>query len=75
MGSGINAARESAPVHAAVLDDMKDQLLLVLLQRLGGDVSIPVSEVDATGSLLCSMQLVGHGTPDVALRFVVSRKH
>lgn len=71
MGSGTNAARADAPHHAQAIDDMKDQLLLVLLQRLGGDVKLPIAEIDATGSLLCSMQLVDG---DTAFRFVVTRK-
>lgn len=49
MGKGIDGARPHAPEHAAVLDDFKDQLLIVFLKRLGGNVSIPVSEVDDTG--------------------------
>lgn len=49
MGKGIDAARDEAPEHAAVLDDFKDQLLIVFLRRLGGKVAIPVSEVDDTG--------------------------
>lgn len=49
MGKGIDLARPHAPEHAALLDDLKDQLLIVLLKRLGGNVSIPVSEVDDTG--------------------------
>lgn len=49
MGKGIDAARPTAPEHAAVLDDFKDQLLIVFLKRLGGKVSIPVAEVDDTG--------------------------
>ena len=49
MGKGIDLARAEAPEHAAVLDDFKDQLLIVLLKRLGGKVSIPLAEVDDTG--------------------------
>lgn len=55
MGSGIDAVRMDAPEHAQVLDNFKDQLMLVLLQRLGGQVEIPIAEVDATGSLICLM--------------------
>ena len=49
MGKGIDLAREHAPEHAAILDDLKDQLLIVLLKRLGGNVILPVAEVDDTG--------------------------
>lgn len=49
MGKGIDLARSDAPEHAAVMDDFKDQLLIVFLKRLGGKVSIPLAEVDDTG--------------------------
>jgi hypothetical protein len=51
MGRGIDAARKLAPEHAALLDDLKDDLLIVFLRRLGGSVDIPVIEVDATEGL------------------------
>jgi hypothetical protein len=41
---------------------MKDQLLIVLLNRLGGEQIIPVAEVDATGSWLLSMTYDDRGT-------------
>lgn len=69
MGSGIDAAREDAPEHAKLIDDMKDQLLIVLINRLGGKVDIPVSEIDDTGQYLCSMA-VRKGQ----LHFEVSKK-
>ena len=50
MGQGIDLARDDSPIHAAVLDDFKDQLLIVFLKRLGGTLDIPVAEVDDTGS-------------------------
>lgn len=49
MGKGIDMARGLAPEHAALLDDLKDQLLIVFLKRLGGSINIPVKEVDDTG--------------------------
>lgn len=57
MGKGIDLAREFAPEHAAAIDNMKDQLLLVLIGRLGGTVDIPVSEVDGTGGHLLMMSI------------------
>ena len=48
MGKGIDLARGDAPFHATLLDDLKDQLLIVFLKRLGGRVEIPVAEVDDT---------------------------
>lgn len=69
MGKGIDMAREFSPEHAALLDDMKDQLIIVLLKRLGGKVSIPVAEVDDTGS-----NLVSFNVTDGAFNFEVSKK-
>lgn len=58
MGKGIDAIRLDAPEHAAMLDDFKDQLLVVLIKRLGGTVDIPVEEVDATGQDLVMFNVV-----------------
>lgn len=55
--SGIQLAAIDNPEHAAALDAMKEQLLLVMLQRLGGKAEIPVSEIDNTGGLLMMMRL------------------
>ena len=57
MGKGIDTARPDAPEHAAVLDDFKDQLLIVFLKRLGGKVSIPVAEIDDTGQDLFAFRI------------------
>jgi hypothetical protein len=57
MGKGIDAARSLAPAHAALIDDLKDQLLIVFLKRLGGKVSIPVAEVDNTGQDLFAFRV------------------
>lgn len=69
MGKGIDMARDDAPHHAAVLDDFKDQLLIVLLNRLGGRVSIPLAEADDTGGFICSFNVI-----DNVFNFVVSKK-
>jgi hypothetical protein len=62
MGKGIDLARGDAPIHAAVLDDFKDQLLIVLIKRLQlatkEQVVIPVEEIDATGQDLLAFQVV-----------------
>lgn len=50
MGKGIEAARTVAPEHAQLIDDLKDQLLIVFLRRLGRRVVIPCAEIDSTGS-------------------------
>lgn len=58
MGTGTNAARAAgATIHADVIDNLKDQLLLVLIERLGGDITIPVAEVDNTGGKLLNMSI------------------
>lgn len=52
MGKGVDMARGLGPEHAAVIDDLKDQLLIVFLKRLkamGHDLRFPVAEVDDTG--------------------------
>ena len=57
MGRGIDLARGEAPLHARVLDDFKDQLLIAFLRRMGGNVEIPVSEVDETGGYLLAFSI------------------
>lgn len=57
MGKGIDLARADAPEHAAVLDDLKDQLLIVFLRRLGGVVDIPVAEIDNTGGYVGAFRI------------------
>lgn len=59
MGAGIDAARAGAPLHAAVLDDFKDQLIIALLRRLGPRVDLPVAEVDATGGFVVTFAVRG----------------
>lgn len=77
MGKGIQAAREmGAGLHADVLDDFKDQLLIVLLKRLAdknGNLAIPVHEVDDTdGDLVafCVKEVLGRPT----FHFELSKK-
>jgi hypothetical protein len=48
------ARREQSKAHPLAreaIDAIKDQLLIVFLRRLGGEITIPVSEVDDTGNL------------------------
>ncbi len=54
MGDGINAARAGAPQHAALMENFRDQLLIVLIKRIlrmtGKErLRIPVAETDDTG--------------------------
>lgn len=55
MGEGIKAAKAmgSGP-HAEVMENFKEQLLIVFLKRLGGKIDIPVSEVDDTAQDILS---------------------
>jgi hypothetical protein len=69
MGKGIDLARENAPLHASVLDDFKDQLLIVLLKRLGPKVEIPVAEMDDTGQ-----DLVAFSVRDRVFHFELRKK-
>lgn len=55
--------------HQMVIEAMKDQLLIVLIERLGGSVDIPVAEIDATGDRLLLMQLA-----DRTFHFEVRKK-
>ena len=50
MGKGIDLARlTGSPEHADLMETLKEQLLIVMLKRLGGTADIPVAEVDDTG--------------------------
>ena len=57
MGKGIDAVRDLAPEHAALIDDMKDQLLIAFLKRLGGGVVMPIAELDDTGGDLFAFRI------------------
>jgi hypothetical protein len=57
------------PTARALIDAMKGQLLIVLIERLGGEIRVPVTEVDATGNRLLSMRVDGRD-----FVFVVERK-
>lgn len=57
MPSGAQMAALDAPEHAAVIDVFKEQLLLAFLRRLGGKVSVPVSEVDETSGFTLMMSV------------------
>lgn len=57
MGTGIDAALGDNPEMRAAMENLRDQLLLVLLRRLGGEVNVPVAEIDRTGQYTMEMQL------------------
>lgn len=73
MGTGTDGARAAGgKEHADAIDNMKDQLIIVLLNRLknaNNEVIVPVEEIDGTGDFVVSFQVV-----DRAFRFVVERK-
>jgi len=58
------------PDARALIELMKSQLLIVLVDRLGGDLVIPVGEIDGTGDRLLSMSVEGR-----SFRFTVTRKN
>ena len=71
MGSGTDAARVAGSgVHAQVIDDFKDQLLIALLLRLGKSVTVPIADVDATGGYVVSFTI-----ENGAFNFLVTPKH
>lgn len=43
--------------HQQAIEAMKSQLLIVLINRLGGSVDIPVAEVDGTGKFVLAMKM------------------
>ncbi len=56
----MRARREQSKAHPLareVIEAMLPQLLIVLVERLGGVVSVPASEVDATGNRNLAMSL------------------
>lgn len=69
MGQGTDAARSIAPAHAALIDALKEQLLIVFLKRLGGDITVPVAEVDDTG-----LDLFAFSVRDGVFHFKLMRK-
>lgn len=73
MGKGIDMARAGAPAHAQLMEDFRDQLLIVLLKRLAdasGKLVIPVAETDDTAQDLVSVRL----TDDNCFEFTLSKK-
>lgn len=68
--SGTDLARAAgATIHADLIDALKDQLLIVFLNRMGGKLSVPVAEIDATGDYTMSFNVV-----DGVFNFQIGRK-
>jgi len=59
MGEGIERARKLDPEAARAIENMRDQLLIVFVRRLGGRIRIPVIEVDATEGMGLGFRLDG----------------
>lgn len=74
MGKGMDVAKSVSdnPEFNAALEDMRDQLLIVFLTRLGGKITLPVSEVDATGGVIMMM---GADQEKRTFTFEIRRKH
>lgn len=75
MGSGIDLGNPSLNrEQRKILEDLRDQLLIVFLNRLkdkDGKVRIPVKEIDGTGAYMVDMQLAGDRQ---SFEFFVSKK-
>ena len=62
MGKGTDLARMAGnTAHADLVDNLKDQLIIVLVKRLGSSIDLPVSEVDDTGADLLALS-INNGT-------------
>lgn len=46
-----------SPAHADAIDAMLKQLLIVLVNRLGGSVVVPATEIDDTGRFVFAFKL------------------
>jgi hypothetical protein len=78
MGKATQAARAmGATIHADIIDDFKEQLLIVLLKRLvdaNGKIVIPVKEVDDTGGDLVAFSIKATSTGQQAFHFELRKK-
>lgn len=74
MGRGTDAARLLNPEHAKLVDDLKEQLLIVFLKRLGGSATIPVAEVDDTGRDVFALSVVQHQEHGMVFHFSIQPK-
>jgi hypothetical protein len=58
-----------------MVEMMKGQLLIVLVERLGGDVTIPVAEIDNTGQKMMTMELIDQESSKPKFRFKIAKKN
>jgi hypothetical protein len=71
LGKGTDAARETfgSLEHSELIDNLKDQLLIVFLKRLGGTLECDVSEVDDT-----SQDMFAFSIKDRRFKFEIRKK-
>lgn len=80
MGQGTRQARQhprGGKLHADVMDELKDQLLIVLMKRLqdkDGRVTVSIPEMDDTGNDLLALQVLDMGTPSARFEFKLEKK-
>lgn len=75
MAEGIELARADNPAHAAQMELMKEQMIIVLALRLAGvgiNIDVPTEEINATGGYLMTMRM----DPEInVFQFTVIKKH
>lgn len=57
LGRKLTPAEAEAYLGGDTMDLIRQQLPIVLLDRLGGEVSIPASEIDGTGRFTMLLQI------------------
>lgn len=57
FGRKLTAAEAEAYLGGDTMNLFRAQLMLVMLDRLGGELTIPVAEVDATGRFTMEMEI------------------
>ena len=74
MGKGTDIAAIDNPALAKAIDDMKDQLLIILIERLGGRVDVTVDQLDNdTRQKLMTME-IDQGNHDRGAKFTFQVK-
>jgi hypothetical protein len=57
FGRKLSAAEAEAFLGGDTMNLVRQELMLVMLDRLGGEVTIPVAEIDATGRFTMTMDV------------------
>lgn len=57
FGRKLSAREAEAYLGGDTMNLFRQQLMLAMLDRLGGSVTIPVAEVDATGNLTMEVDI------------------